>query len=61
MVAVRTASNSVFFGCARELLSRKRGVRLYKSQSIKSRAVGAGRRLKMLSLIETLRDFVAIS
>jgi len=46
MVAVRTAANSVLFGCARERCRANAGVRVYKSQSIKSRAVGAGERLR---------------
>jgi len=56
MVAVRTASNSVFFGCARECCRANAGVRLYKSQSIKAGPSAQGGD-EMLSLIETLTGF----
>jgi len=50
MVAVRTAAHFVILNCARQWRGANAVVRLYKPQSIKTRAVGAGRRLRCFPL-----------
>ncbi len=50
MVAVRTAADFVILNCTREWRCANAGVRLYKSQSIKTRAADAESRLRCFPL-----------